>query len=470
MKTKRQGQSKLFVVLATLLAIVFFSFAGETDVKARELTAPTITENLFSKVNRYTWSVKSSNGKEYSEINAEMEATKAPGQGESLWAYNKDDGMIYGRSFTNKIKALVYRDLESKEIDITGVKTGMVLVIAKDAASAKTAGDAITLKDSDRVKFDEATYTKAVAAKDYKFQMGSNRYDQLIGYIDASSYSYATAHIVEVYNYSTKNGEGSLFKRYVIKGSNNYQRSFKLTGLKPGTAKHYTVHLIRTDSSGTEYEYIDNQYWTLKSVSFKTPSVSGVKFAPKKAKLIINVPSTQAGKGLSTMYVYKGNKKIKTIKSNGKTRITFVYSGSKASASSYKVKAVCAKNTKITKTSKAKKPVASKYKRQGWINPNINAITPYATATFVPWEMSYYNGKVTVTGYVVNNRIFKLKTYKVKVGVGVDNKIYASTTKTYKNVKDSTIKKVKFSFKSKKALDFVNNSPTWSVKTLKSVW
>ena len=105
-----------------------------------------------------------------------------------------------------------------------------------------------------------------------------------------------------------------------------------------------------------------------------------------------------------------------------------------------------------------------------WINPNINAITPYATATFVPWEMSYYNGKVTVTGYVVNNRIFKLKTYKVKVGVGVDNKIYASTTKTYKNVKDSTIKKVKFSFKSKKALDFVNNSPTWSVRTLKSVW
>lgn len=88
----------------------------------------------------------------------------------------------------------------------------------------------------------------------------------------------------------------------------------------------------------------------------------------------------------------------------------------------------------------------------------------------VPWEMSYYNGKVTVTGYVVNNRIFKLKTYKVKVGVGVDNKIYASTTKTYKNVKDSTIKKVTFSFKSKKALDFVNNSPTWSVRTLKSVW
>lgn len=596
MKTKRQGQSKLFVVLATLLAIVFFSFAGETDVKAaetytqnytptrksplkkieyinrgdntfdinvtvdlsvyypndvlgihdyditawtngtsgkeyvaliggeidvgkyvhthqirsehlkhvkpgekfwiryelyknlqleeygpycdfeaRELTAPTIkepeqTENLFSKVNRYTWSVKSSNGKEYSEINAEMEATKAPGQGESLWAYNKDDGMIYGRSFTNKIKALVYRDLESKEIDITGVKTGMVLVIAKDAASAKTAGDAITLKDSDRVRFDQAAYTKSVAAKDYKFQMGSDRYDQLIGYIDASSYSYATAHIVEVYNYSTKNGEGSLFKRYVIKGSNNYQRSFKLTGLKPGTAKHYTVHLIRTDSSGTEYEYIDNQYWTLKSASFKTPSVSGVKFAPKKAKLIINVPSTQAGKGLSTMHVYKGNKKIKTIKSNGKTRITFVYSGSKASTSSYKVKAVCAKDTKITKTSKAKKPVASKYKRQGWINPNINAITPYATATFVPWKMSYYNGKVTVTGYVVNNRIFKLKTYKVKVGVGIDNKIYASTTKTYKNVKDSTIKKVTFSFKSKKALDFVNNSPTWSVRTLKSVW
>ena len=331
MKTKRQGQSKLFVVLATLLAIVFFSFAGETDVKAaetytqnytptrksplkkieyinrgdntfdinvtvdlsvyypndvlgvqeydltawtngtsgkeyvasqcgqidvgkyvhthqirgehrkhvkiqeknsgldmnfarmfnfeeygpyrdfeaRELTAPTIkepeqTENLFSKVNRYTWSVKSSNGKEYSEINAEMEATKAPGQGESLWAYNKDDGMIYGRSFTNKIRALVYRDLESKEIDITGDKTGMVLVIAKDAASAKTAGDAITLKDSDRVKFDQAAYTKSVAAKDYKFQMGSDRYDQLIGYIDASSYSYATAHIVEVYNYSTK--------------------------------------------------------------------------------------------------------------------------------------------------------------------------------------------------------------------------------------------------------------------------
>ena len=41
MKTKRQGQSKLFVVLATLLAIVFFSFAGETNVKAAE----TYTQN-----------------------------------------------------------------------------------------------------------------------------------------------------------------------------------------------------------------------------------------------------------------------------------------------------------------------------------------------------------------------------------------------------------------------------------------
>lgn len=420
MKTKRQGQSKLFVVLATLLTIVFFSFAGETDVKAAE----TYTQN-------YTPTRKSP-----------LKKIEYINRGDNTFDINVTvDLSVY---YPNDVLGI-------QEYDLTAWTNG---------TSGK---EYVALQCGN-------TYTKSVAAKDYKFQMGSGRYAQLIGYIDASSYSYATAHIVEVYNYSTKNGEGSLFKRYVIKGSNNYQRSFKLTGLKPGTAKHYTVHLIRTDSSGTEYEYIDNQYWTLKSASFKTPSVSGVKFASKKAKLIINVPSTQASKGLSTMHVYKGNKKIKTIKSNGKTRITFVYSGSKASTSSYKVKAVCAKNTKITKTSKAKKPVASKYKRQGWINPNINAITPYATATFVPWEMSYYNGKVTVTGYVVNNRIFKLKTYKVKVGVGVDNKIYASTTKTYKNVKDSTIKKVKFSFKSKKALDFVNNSPTWSVRTLKSVW
>ena len=48
MKTKRQGQSKLFVVLATLLAIVFFSFAGETDVKAAETYTKLYTDEKVS--------------------------------------------------------------------------------------------------------------------------------------------------------------------------------------------------------------------------------------------------------------------------------------------------------------------------------------------------------------------------------------------------------------------------------------
>lgn len=408
MKTKRQGQSKLFVVLATLLAIVFFSFAGETDVKAAETYTQNYTPTRKSPLKKIEYIKRGDNT---FDINVTVDLS------------------VY---YPNDVLGI-------QEYDLTAWTNG-------------TSGKEYVASQCGNIDVGKYVHTHQIRGEHRKHVKPGEKF----------WIKYELCKDVQLEEYGPyRDFEARELTAPTIKGPEQTENLF---------SKHYTVHLIRTDSSGTEYEYIDNQYWTLKSASFKTPSVSGVKFAPKKAKLIINVPSTQAGKGLSTMHVYKGNKKIKTIKSNGKTRITFVYSGSKASTSSYKVKAVCAKNTKITKTSKAKKPVASKYKRQGWINPNINAITPYATATFVPWEMSYYNGKVTVTGYVVNNRIFKLKTYKVKVGVGVDNKIYASTTKTYKNVKDSTIKKVKFSFKSKKALDFVNNSPTWSVRTLKSVW
>ena len=472
-KTRYIKAGEKFTVICELYKMVEEGIYGEfKDFQKVTFTAPIPEkpENVFSKVTRYLLEEKYSGDEKYKVISVDMLATKTPAKGEYLWAYDKDTGLIYGKSTTNKVTIPVYRNLTSSELDITDKKTGMVLIIAKDQKDLKDKADQITLNVSDKLEFRSWRETiGSCMAMRYNFLMGSSRYDQIKGSVEVPDY-YKRPDIIDVYNYSTSKGEGSLYKRFTFNEKDTCEGKFTINGLNPDTKKNFTVHLTVVVNDGCKYEYVDGSYWRLKSAGFKTPSIKAVKFETNKVKIRIKVPSTQAAKGLSTMYVYQGKKRVKTIKSNGKTDITYMYKGKKASAFSYKIKAVCAKNKKITKTSKAKKAVANKYRRPGYINSNLSAITPYATATFVPWQMSYYNGKVTVTGYIANNRIFKLKTFKVKVGVGNNNKIYASTTKTYKNIKDSTIKKVTFSFKTKKAPDFVNSDPTYSVRILKTDW
>ena len=192
--------------------------------------------------------------------------------------------------------------------------------------------------------------------------------------------------------------------------------------------------------------------------------------SPDKVMLVIKVPYDQQYKNRSSYHIYRGSKKIKTLQSNGKARITYTYSAKKAINYKYKVKSVYNAKKSINKTTKLKKPISNTYKRQGSINPNIDAITPYMTARFVPWQLTYYNGQVKMTGYIVNNRMFTLKKYKFKVEAYNDGKKVASKTVTYKNIKKYAYKKVTITMKTKKAPDFVNKGAGWSVTNLVTKW
>lgn len=408
------------------------------------------------------------NGTEYTEMYATFYGTQGPDAGEKLWAYNLDNKSIYGSSNSRTVKVWIYRN-KIDEFNIADQNSRRwMLVSAKDKDTAASIAEASASKATS-LAFDSPAKISLEMEDVYRFGSTSTRYDQatVAVYKDKNNNT-GYANGVEIYNYVKGKGEADLYREFSFDSGKDHGK-FNLTGLLPGTTRYYTVHTIRYNNN-LEYNYWDGYYYTVRTENFKAPGFSAVKMGPKQVKMLIKVPEDQRAKGLSTMYVYRGSKKIKTIKSNGKATITFTYSAKKANSYKYKVKAVCAKKTSITKSTSAKKPKSNTYKRPGRLNSNINQITPYATAKFVPWQISYYDKKIKVTGYIVNNRMFKMKKYKFKVYVYNNNKKIATKTVTYKNIKKYAKKKVTITIKTKKKPDFVNYSAGWGTSNVSTKW
>ena len=409
-----------------------------------------------------------SDGTEYTEVYATFRGTQGPNAGETLYAYNLDDKSIYGSSKSRTVKVWIYRD-KIRPFNIADQSPRRwMLVSAKDPNTAAQIAEA-SASHAKSLAFDSPAKISYEMEDVYRFGSTSTRYDQAtVAVYRDKNYNTGYADGVEVYNYVKGKGEADLYQEFSFDSGKDHGK-FTITGLLPGTTRYYTVHTIRYNN-GLEYNYWDGYYYTVRTESFKAPGFSAVKMGPKQVKMLIKVPADQRAKGLSTMYVYRGSKKIKTIKSNGKATITFTYSAKKANSYKYKVKAVCAKKTSITKSTSAKKPKSNTYKRPGRLNSNINQITQYATAKFVPWQISYYDKKIKVTGYIVNNRMFKMKKYKFKVYVYNNNKKIATKTVTYKNIKKYAKKKVTITIKTKKKPDFVNYSTGWGTSNVSTKW
>lgn len=409
-----------------------------------------------------------SDGTEYTEVYATFRGTQGPDAGEKLWAYNLDDKNIYGSSNSRTVKVWIYRNKISEFNIADQSPRRWMLVSAKDKDTAASIAEASASKATS-LAFDSPAKISLEMEDVYRFGSTSTRYDQAtIAVYRDKNYNTGYADGVEIYNYVKGKGEADLYREFSFDSERDHG-TFKLTGLLPGTTRYYTVHTIRY-KNGLEYNYWDGYYYTVRTENFKAPGFSAVKMGPKQVKMLIKVPEDQRAAGLSTMYVYRGSKKIKTLKSNGKATITFNYSVKKANSYKYKVKAVCAKKTGITKSTSAKKPKSNTYKRPGRLNSNIDQITPYRTAKFVPWQISYYDKKIKVTGYIVNNRMFKMKKYKFKVYVYNNNKKIATKTVTYKNIKKYAKKKVTITIKTKKKPDFVNFSTGWGTSNVSTKW
>lgn len=445
-------------------------YANYNNFQPRTIWAPEAPNpNLLEGMTGYGQVEKvHPNGTEYTEMYATFYGTQGPDAGEKLWAYNLDNKSIYGSSNSRTVKVWIYRN-KIDEFNIADQNSRRwMLVSAKDKDTAASIAEASASKATS-LAFDSPAKISLEMEDVYRFGSTSARYDQatVAVYKDKNNNT-GYANGVEIYNYVKGKGEADLYQEFSFDSGKDHGK-FNLTGLLPGTTRYYTVHTIRYNNN-LEYNYWDGYYYTVRTENFKAPGFSAVKMGPKQVKMLIKVPEDQRAKGLSTMYVYRGSKKIKTIKSNGKATITFTYSAKKANSYKYKVKAVCAKKTSITKSTSAKKPKSNTYKRSGRLNSNIDQITPYATAKFVPWQVTYYDKKIKVTGYVVNNRMFKLKKYKFKVYVYNNNKKIATKTVTYKNIKKYAKKKVTITIKTKKKPDFVNYSAGWGTSNVSTKW
>ena len=445
-------------------------YANYNNFQLRTVQAPEAPNpNLLQGMTGYGQVEKvHPNGTEYTEVYATFRGTQGPDAGEKLWAYNLDDKSIYGSSNSRTVKVWIYRN-KIDEFNIADQNSRRwMLVSAKDKYTAASIAEASASKATS-LAFDSPAKISLEMEDVYRFGSTSTRYDQAtVAVYKDKNYNTGYADGVEIYNYVKGKGEADLYQEFSFDSGKDHGK-FNLTGLLPGTTRYYTVHTIRY-KNGLEYNYWDGYYYTVRTENFKAPGFSSVKMGPKQVKMLIKVPEDQRAKGLSTMYVYRGSKKIKTIKSNGKATITFNYSVKKANSYKYKVKAVCAKKTSITKSTSAKKPKSNTYKRPGRLDSNINQITPYATAKFVPWQISYYDKKIKVTGYIVNNRMFKMKKYKFKVYVYNNNKKIATKTVTYKNIKKYAKKKVTITIKTKKKPDFVNYSAGWGTSNVSTKW
>lgn len=481
-KTVKAGES-YYIKIYLFHSAQDAAYAGYDDFENEYFTAPTVadvtdpdvTKDIFQSVERYTLKEALSDTKEeYEDIYVEFKARVKSGTGNYLYAFNKKDNGLYGVSSTTNsdtVSALIYRNLSSNPIDFTGKKSNWVLIAApdKDTAKAKI-GSIVSNGNGKNLSLPAAATIKGRVPTEYRVTQTSSRYDQMKVTVDVSDNPFNTVDTIEVYNYNKGVEEVSLYKTLTPSESGtNRSASFTVTGLLPATTKYYSVHLIR-DMNGMQYAYADGRYHAPKSASFAKASLSSVKLKPKKAKIVVKVPSTQAASGLTTMYVYKGSKKIKTLQSNGKTTLSFTYNSKKASSSKYKVVSVCKKKTSIKTTSSTQVPASNTYTQRTKLPSNLNDITPYATARFVPCSVNYYNGKVKVTGYLVNNRIFKLKKGKVKVTVKNGSTKIGSKTVTYKKIKSSSKKKVTITFKTKKYPDFKNVTTTISHKTYSCKW
>ncbi len=223
------------------------------------------------------------------------------------------------------------------------------------------------------------------------------------------------------------------------------------------------VMYLEIDGIIIESIYITKTFY---STSAKVPNIKAYATKISKKKAYVR---WQEVTGVSGYYVYMGKKKVKTV---GAKTTRCMISKKKAGKSKFKVIPFVKVGKAIYKsTSNQAKPSKNQAK---WIrSTNINAYS-YATCPFVVTKITLSGKTYKVTGYAVNNRIFKMKKYRrLIVGLKVDGKkAFYKVFKNKKiNAKDSRAKKITLKIKGKAGKDLahgtvsltVGQEPVWDI-------
>lgn len=276
----------------------------------------------------------------------------------------------------------------------------------------------------------------------------TSSYDHLISVVEPDGY------------YIYRNGSRIGTVAYKGQGLNH---SYTDSGLTPKTSYKYQVVPYKTigGNTYTTYGYEKTGHVT----PFTAPTAVATKIASNKARITITVPTDQRFKNASKFYVYKGSKKIKTVKNNGKAKISVTYKKSKAGSSKYKVKAVCAAKTSVTATGKTFKP---KSNTRSWGYSSKPSRYRDFNEYYRPVKVYYSNGKLKVKSLFINTHIFKLSKYYVKVTVKCQGKTIGKTTAKCRNLKSDRTKRQTVTIsKCKKGYDLRNGGVVVSWKTVK---
>ena len=251
--------------------------------------------------------------------------------------------------------------------------------------------------------------------------------------ITATSYDYVTVQV--------KQGSKMLINRYLAYYGNETVR-VKIPYKGTTTFKY---RLVNSSGGATS--------WKTKSVSsckLRKTSLSVTKISAKSAGL-----SWSAVDGATGYKVYKGKKLIKTL---GAKKTKYVYKKSKAGSAKYQVAAIIKSGGKTYEGPKCKAQKGKPNVRTYSGSKNYKSVN-YGLAPYSITKIELKGNTYTVTGYALNNRIFKLLRYKkLEITLYCDGKKVAH--KKWKNLKvnckDSASKKIVLKIKGKGGKDFRN--------------
>ena len=236
--------------------------------------------------------------------------------------------------------------------------------------------------------------------------------------------------------------------------SHNYSTNNYVT-VPYGQTVTFEYRVFRTskyNSADSDRVYTDWTTASAISAKLAKPKVSVTKISSRKAGIKWNTVA-----GATGYKVYANNKLIKTL---GGSKQKYVYTKAGAGSKKYSVQAVI-KNSAMSKAVKGPKSAAKKGKsnsRKYSYSKNPKS-KPSFTAKFDVAKITLQGNTYTVTGYVLNNRIYDLQKYKrLDFTIYCDGKKVAH--KVFRNLKCSVgagdYKKMTIKLKGKGGVDFRN--------------
>ncbi len=278
----------------------------------------------------------------------------------------------------------------------------------------------------DRINLSYSCDTKQAIYVDGKYVGDHKRggYDQIEYYIDKANGKKlipGSKHTVKIWPYATVNGVNFM-----------------------GSAVSRTVTVAPFTATGK-------------------PSVT--KLNKKMVSVYFDSPIPQRKAGLSTFYIYAGNKKVKTVQNKGEANYQLTIKKKGIAKKKIKIVAKCTSTNQMKSSNVAK---AQKNVRNWKQVKNVRAYS--GLQGYVRVTKVYYSGnKLMMKGFYVNGHILKLKKFKVKLRIRVNGKIVAKKNVTVKKMKGNSIKNFKVIMKKGKYYDLRNGSVLWGYDVLADV-